>query len=53
MQLEEEEDAEQGVPGAEVSEVLEVGAVAPMRLVVLVPEGLERPIAYPKSSWIR
>ena len=49
MQLE-EEDAEQGAPGGEVGEVLGAGAVAPMRLVVLVPEGLEQPIAYPKLS---
>ena len=50
MQLEEEGDAAQGVPDGEVGEVLELGAVATMRLVALVPEGLERPTAYPKPS---
>ena len=53
MLLEEEGDVAQEVPGEEVVETLEIGAVAPMRLVGLVPEGLERPIAYPKPSWIR
>ena len=48
--LEEEGDAAQGVPEGEVGEVLETGVVAPMRPVALVPEGLERPTAYPKPS---
>ena len=48
--LEEEGDVAQEVPGDEVVETLEIGAVAPMRLVGLVPKGLERPIAYPKPS---
>ena len=50
MQLEEEGDAAQGAPEKAVGEVLGVGAVAPMRLVALVPEGLERPIVYLKPS---
>ena len=48
--LEEEGDVAQEVPGEEVVETLEIGAVAPMRLVGLVPEGLGRPTAYPKPS---
>ena len=50
MQPEEEGDVAQGAPGEGVGEVLAVGGVAPMRLVALVPEGLERPTAYPKPS---
>ena len=50
MLQEGEGDAAQEVPEEGMDEVQGAGAVAPMRLVVLVLKGLELPTAYPKPS---